>query len=100
MMKTNKQIEREIEDLYVTWAAETFGIAAKKFEDKSTVGAPDRLCLVPGGKAFFIEFKKPGGVRDGNQIDYAISLSKLGFHVYECTSLESAKLVTTIEMRG
>ena len=24
-------------------------------------GAPDRLCLLPNGRHFFVEFKKPGG---------------------------------------
>ena len=49
---------------------------------------PDRLCLLPGGRAVFIELKRPKkGLRDGQQraID---RLTKLGFEAFMVNSTE------------
>jgi len=59
------------------------GILSIKFADPSRRGAPDRICLCPGGQCFFIEFKAPGEKLDrAEQIKYHAKLRNLGFEVF------------------
>ena len=37
------------------------GGLARKLKDVGTRGWPDRMMLLPGGRIFFTEFKRPGG---------------------------------------
>ena len=50
--------EASIERRCVAYA-QKHGARLDKFD--SFTGAPDRLCLLPNGRHFFVEFKKPGG---------------------------------------
>ena len=61
-----------------------------KFQDPGRVGAPDRLILLPGGQAIFIEWKRPGESPRQTQLDYAADLTALGFNVAWFTNTEDA----------
>lgn len=94
----NAQIERDIEDEFVLYAAEC-GVAAKKFKDESSIGAPDRICFCPKSHTFFIEFKKPGEELAPLQEDYRRFLKSLDYHVYTCDNLDDAKTILRHELK-
>lgn len=92
-----KDIEKQIEDGFVLFA-NTAGVLAKKFIDPGRVGAPDRICLCPNAYTFFIEFKAPGEKADPMQELYHSDLRKLGYHVYVCDDLSTAKRILNDEI--
>jgi len=51
-------------------------------------GIPDRLVLMPGGRAFFVELKKPGGIVSPAQTKRHEELSSKGFDVYVIANIE------------
>lgn len=51
-------------------------------------GIPDRLCLLPGGKAFFAEIKTTGEKPEKLQLYWHKELRKRGFEVYVVDSSE------------
>ena len=53
---TEKQVERN----FVKAVKEAGGLAVK-FVSPGRVGVPDRIVLIPGGRAVFAEIKRPGG---------------------------------------
>ena len=53
---TEKQVERN----FVKAVNEAGGLAMK-FVSPGRVGVPDRIVLLPGGRAVFAEIKRPGG---------------------------------------
>lgn len=53
---TEKQIERN----FVKAVKEVGGLAMK-FVSPGRIGVPDRIVLLPGGRAVFAEIKRPGG---------------------------------------
>ena len=57
------------------------GGVARKFISPGWAGAPDRLVLMPGGRAWFVEVKRPGGKLQPLQAHRAEELTKLGFRV-------------------
>lgn len=88
----NTQLEKQIENEFVLYATK-FGAKVVKFNDQSTTGAPDRIVFLPGGKVFFIEFKKPNGVVSPKQDAYHRTLHRLGFGIHTCYSFNQAKEV-------
>lgn len=85
----NKPLEASIERKFCT-AARREGCLALKFADPARRGAPDRIVLCPAGRAFFVEFKRPGEIPRREQREYHNRLALLGFKVYVCSSVESA----------
>ena len=51
---------------------------------QSTAGWPDRLCLLPNGRHFFVEFKKPGGMLSPLQAYTIKRLLQMGHYAIEC----------------
>ena len=51
-------------------------------------GLPDRLCLLPGGRLFFVETKSKGVNPEKFQKWVASKLKRLGFGVYTIDSIE------------
>lgn len=58
------------------------GGRAYKFISPGINGVPDRLVLLPGGTAGFVEVKAPGKQMRPNQIKRKGELEELGFLVY------------------
>lgn len=90
-------IEKEANRLILSW----LGIKSIKLQVK---GWPDRMYLVPNGRVFFIEFKRPNGGRLSNAQKHRIGELKLLGHDVEviddairalefaCECLEAAQL--------
>ena len=51
-------------------------------------GMPDRMVLLPGGRAIFVEVKRPGGVVSMHQLRWIARLRDLGFVAEVVKSLE------------
>ena len=64
-------------------------------------GVPDRICLMPGGKVFFAELKRPvGGIISPRQKEWNKRLTELGFWCYYIRNLQDIadlKEVLTID---
>ena len=73
-----RQLKREIEKR---------GGKALKFTSPGTRGVPDRLVLLPGGRAVFVELKAPGEQLKPLQEKRAKELQILGFKVYRIDSI-------------
>ena len=80
-------LEREVERALIR-AVKKAGGMCLKFVSPSRAGAPDRLCLLPGGRMFFAEVKRPGGKPRPLQLKRHEELRKLGFAVYVIDSKE------------
>ena len=61
---------------------------AVKFVSPGLDGVPDRLILSPGGKAAFVEVKKPGEKLRPLQQRRKKQLEALGFSVYVLDGIE------------
>lgn len=72
-----KDIEREL-----VGAVRKQGGLAVKFVSPGWAGVPDRLLLMPGGKAVFVETKAPGHSLRPLQVKRKRQLEALGFSVY------------------
>lgn len=56
-------------------------------------GFPDRTILCPGGKVFFVEFKRKGGKVSGPQIKIRDMLESFGFKYYVCDEIGQAEQI-------
>ena len=83
--------EKEVEKELVKAIKQAGGICWKF--TSSVVGVPDRLCLFMGGKAAFVEVKRPGEVLRPIQVKRKEQLEKLGFKVYVLDSKEKVQEV-------
>ena len=52
-----------------------------KFVCPGQVGAPDRICVFPGGRVYFVETKAPGGKPRPTQLMFHRELAELGVTV-------------------
>ena len=79
--------EKEIEKMLVTETKRRGGLAWK-FVSPGTAGVPDRLILLPGRKAGFVEVKAPGKRPRPLQGRRLAELRRLGFKVYVLDGME------------
>lgn len=76
MTKLEKDIERKLVDL-----VERHGGLCLKWVCPGWAGVPDRIVLLPGGCAVFVELKRPEGGRLSKlQMWWATRLQRLGFN--------------------
>ena len=80
-MKTNIESEKLIERKLVKLTAEAGGWCLKLLA-LHCAGLPDRICLMPGGKVFFVETKSTGDKPRKIQLLVHKKLRALGFKVY------------------
>lgn len=73
--------EKQIEQRLVKAVKEQGGIAPK-WVSPGTDGMPDRLLLLPGGRAAFVEVKAPGRTLRPLQAHRKKQLEALGFPVF------------------
>jgi len=74
---TEADIQRKIIE-----KCEQLGCLVIKIIRANKSGIPDLLILIPGGKAVFVEVKKPGGVLSKLQKYYIERLRILGFTAF------------------
>ena len=72
-------LEREVEDK-LRKMVERHGGRCLKWVCPGWAGVPDRICLLPGGRIYFVETKRPkGGVLSARQKVWRKILQDLGF---------------------
>ena len=71
-----KDIERKLKK-----RVEALGCMCLKFESPGYTGVPDRIVLMPGGEAFFVELKAPGKKERPRQEYVQQQFRELGFIV-------------------
>lgn len=69
-----KRVEKAFKD-----GVASLGCDCVKYRNPARVGGPDRLVLIPGGIAVFIELKDLGETPRPDQVRHMISLCRLGF---------------------
>lgn len=89
--------EKEIENYLVRKIKNKKGIAYK-FTSPGNSGVPDRLCLLPNGKIFFVELKFPGKNPRALQVNQITKITKLGQRVYVVDSKEKVDEVLETEL--
>ena len=83
--ESEKVLERSLKKL----VENTMNGLCIKLLSQHLIGLPDRLCLLPGGRAFFVELKSTGKKPRKIQIIVHNRLRSLGFRVYVIDSSES-----------
>lgn len=81
--------EKEIEKRFKR-AIEKKGGLCFKWVSPGTRGVPDRIVLLPGGKMYLVEMKRPGGVCSPVQKLLHKKIEALGTRVYVVASDEEA----------
>lgn len=71
-----KLIERKLRD-----AVKQAGGLALKFTSPGFTGVPDRIILMPGRRAYFVETKSTGDKQSARQLIVSGLFKKLGFEV-------------------
>jgi hypothetical protein len=79
--------EQTIEQKFVQ-VVKAAGGMAPKLSCPGTAGMPDRLVLLPRGRAGFVEVKSPGEKPRPLQVARMDALRKLGFKVYVLDGIE------------
>jgi hypothetical protein len=80
--RIEKRLKKEIE---------LIGGKALKFISPGTVGVPDRIVLLPGGRLIFVELKAPGEKMRKIQELRKKQIEKLGFKVLCIDSIEGVQ---------
>lgn len=75
-----KRLESSIESSVVAWAKKR-GIISRKMNGFGFNSWPDRAFFLPGGRVFFIEFKRLGESLEPLQENTIAELRKLGYDV-------------------
>lgn len=74
-------LEKDIEKRLVREVKKLGGLCLK-WVSPGNSGVPDRIVLMPGGKAIFVELKRPGGKEGALQRYWKATLETLGFGCY------------------
>lgn len=90
--KKKETTEISIEDAFVRYA-KSKGCKALKLVFLVGRGFPDRTILCPGGKIFFIEFKRKGKKPTAHQLKVKKMLTDLGFHYSVCDTIGQAEKI-------
>lgn len=80
-------LERDVERALIRVVRKAGGLCLK-FISPGWAGAPDRICLLPGGRMFFAEVKRPGEKPRPLQAKRHEELRRLGFTVKVIDSKE------------
>ena len=84
--------EQRIEHQLVRQVSKLGGLALK-FVSPGMAGVPDRLLLLPGGKAVFVETKAPGKKPRPLQLHRHEQLRSLGFRVFVIDEMKQIREV-------
>lgn len=90
--KSQEISETSIEDAFVQYA-KSCGCKAVKLIILNKRGFPDRTVLCPGGRVFFIEFKREGKKPTPVQISVRRWLVDLGFNYHVCDKKGQAEKI-------
>jgi hypothetical protein len=82
---------------YLVERLRSLGGKAYKWTSPSNVGVPDRICILPHNKIFFVEVKAPTGRLSPVQQQVQLQLSQLQTHTYVTYTKEEIDEVLRIE---
>ena len=88
-------LEKDIER-YLTREVKKMGGLCLKFTSPGNAGVPDRLILLPDGRVWFVEVKKPGGRVRPLQKWWQNNLADMGFPSLIIDSMHSAQIFITL----
>lgn len=74
-------MEENAIEKYLIKSVKAVGGKCYKFVCPGHIGAPDRICIFPGGRIFFVETKAPGGKPRPAQLAFHRELAALGVTV-------------------
>lgn len=100
--KARAKRESEVREIDIEKAfcdyAKSKGCRALKLIENGKRGFPDRSILCPGGRIFYIEFKRPGKKHEvsAGQIKTMSVLESLGFECHVCDDLDEAKNILNV----
>lgn len=89
--------EEKILERKLRTAIEEKGGLCLKLSPQFFTGLPDRLCLLPGGKVFFVELKGKDFKPSPRQAYVHRQLRKLGFTVFLADTNANLELILTVE---
>jgi hypothetical protein len=98
-MKNPDPLEKDIEAKCVHHA-KSLGVLVYKFTSPSRRSVPDRMFILPGGKVFWIEFKRRGQKPTAAQIVEAEKMRKQGCMVYLVDNVDSGRCIIADEYHG
>ena len=84
--------EAKIED-YLIARVKALGGETRKVVYQGRKGAPDRMCVLPGGHIVFVECKRPGEKPDARQQEELAWLQRMGCHAISVDSKEKIDAV-------
>ena len=90
-------LEKDIEAKVVKYA-KAQECLSRKMNGFGFNGWPDRLFILPNGKTFWIEFKRPGNVLSPGQEELISQLRQLKHVVYVCNDAEKGKAIIDAEL--
>ena len=83
-------LEKKVESALVS-RIENMGGLCLKFIPSFISGFPDRLCLLPGGRVYFVELKRPGKKPRKLQLYWHQKLRDLGLAVLVMDNINDIK---------
>lgn len=88
-------LEKEIEEK-LTKAVKRRGGLCLKWVCPGWAGVPDRILLLPRGRVYFVETKRPkGGVLSSRQRTWHRILARLGFQCWVAWTVEDVEQMTS-----
>lgn len=87
--------EKKLERLLKRLVEEDLGGICVKLSAEFLNGIPDRLCILPGGRVFFVEVKTTGKKPRAIQLWWHERLRSLGFRVYVLDAQEQLLTIST-----
>lgn len=98
-MRKKRELEKHIEKRFLKELKKRWPTAkARKMNGYGNRSWPDRMILLPNVSAFFIEFKRPGGVLSLGQEQEIKELRELGNDVYVSSDADQAINICTNRM--
>lgn len=97
-MKNLNPLEKDIEKRVCDYA-KSLKMLVYKFTSPSRRSVPDRMFILPGGKVFWIEFKRKGQSPTAAQTVEISKMQLQGASVYVADSVDVGKHIVSTELR-
>ena len=92
-------LEKHIEEKVCAYARER-GLLVYKFTSPARTAVPDRLFILPGGRVFFIEFKRQGQRPTAPQVREHARLEAHGVSVFVIDSVADGRALIDVMVMG